>query len=103
MRRHRKLKILKMLIRPHPELDYLPAAGRQACTADTRPIRLCGPRAGAPGMAPTLRNSIRLGVRLPSGKSWQARCSRSCRRQPEIYGPRRAHNERRRVLMVSDA
>ena len=69
MRRHRKLKILKMLIRPHPELDYLPAAGRQACTADTRPIRLCGPRAGAPGMAPTLRNSIRLGVRLPSGKS----------------------------------
>jgi len=49
MRRHRKLKILKMLIRPHPELDYLPAAERQACTGDTRPIRLCGPRAGAPG------------------------------------------------------
>jgi len=39
MRRHRKLKILKMLTRPHPELDYLPAAERQACTGDTRPIR----------------------------------------------------------------
>jgi hypothetical protein len=49
MRRHRKLKILKMLVRPRPELDYLSAAEHQARTGDTRPIRRSGcSRFGAP-------------------------------------------------------
>jgi hypothetical protein len=73
MRRHRKLKILKMLIRPHPELDYLSAAEGQACTGDTRPIRRSGrSRFGAlvalrhdrwPRLSREIRRSVRCGSR----------------------------------------